>query len=127
MPTIQPLLDQKRLDHAKEIIRLYGEQIPAEAQKAILEQKIILGMSPYEAKTAAGGYFFKVDADLSVWPPNADPNVVIAKQATHPDNSKIWLTFETATQFVGEGVAKFTVYFKKGRALKIEKVSEFNK
>ncbi len=121
MPSVQPLLDEKRLEFAKETIRLYGDQIPVDAQKSILEQKIILGMSPYEARLAGGAYFFKVEADSSVWAPNTDPNLVIAKQATHPDSSKIWLTFETATQFATDGFVRFTVYFEKGRAVKIEK------
>ncbi len=122
MPTTHPLLDEKRLELAKETIHLYGAQISSDAQKAILEQKITLGMSPYEARLAGGAYFFKVEADPSVWPPNTDPNLVIAKQATHPDNSKIWLTFETATQFSNDGLTRFTVSFEKGRAVKIEKI-----
>lgn len=121
MSTQPSILDEKRLEYAKEAIRLYGDKIPLAAQKAILEQKITIGMSPYEAGLAGGAYFFKVEADPSFWAANTDPNVVIAKQATHPDNSKIWLTFENQTQFSSEGVTKFTVYFEKGRALKIDK------
>ena len=121
MPTQSSILDEKRLEYAKETIRLYGDKIAPSAQKAILEQKITVGMSPYEAGLAGGAYFFKVEADPVIWPANTDPNVVIAKQATHPDNSKIWLTFENATQFPAEGSTKFTVYFEKGIALKIDK------
>ncbi|NKI70727.1 hypothetical protein GN109_14990 [Collimonas pratensis] len=101
--------------------------MPVEAQKAILEQKITLGMSPYEAKLAGGPYFFDVEADSSVWPLNTDPNLVIAKQATHPDNSKIRMTFETATQFPDNGLTKFTVFVEKGRVVKIEKLSQVKK
>lgn len=121
MPTVKPVLDEKLLAIAKETIRLYSDQIPINAQNAILEQKVTLGMSPYEAKLAAGAFYFKVQADSTIWPPDADPNIVIAKQATHPDNSKIWMTFETATQFPSDGLTRFTVFFEKGQAVKIEK------
>ena len=121
MQTVKPVLNEKLLALAKETIRVYGDQIPEDAQNAILEQRVTLGMSPYEAKLAAGAFHFKVNADPTIWSANADPNIVIAKQATHPDNSKIWMTFETATQFPDDGLTRFTVSFEKGRAVKIEK------
>ena len=124
MPTEQPLLDEKLLEYAKETIRLYGDQIPPEAQKSILEQKVILGMSPYEARLAGGAFFYKVVADPKNWPPNADPLNVMWKQSTNPDNSKIWMTFENATQFPGEGTKRFMVYFIKGKAVEITKNEE---
>ena len=126
MPSTQPEIDEKRLEVAKETLRLYGDQIPVQAQKDILEQRVTLGMSPYEASLAAGAYFFKVVADSKVWPPNTDPNIVIANQATQPDDSKIWLTFETPTQFLGDGLVKFTVGFEKGRVVTIEKANSAN-
>jgi len=116
------ILDEKRLDWAKKTIAAYGDQIPLTAQESILKQKIVIGMSPYEARLAGGAYSFKVQADPAVWPTDADPNLVIEKQAVHPDNSKIWLTFETATQFPVDGLARFTVYFEKGRVVSIEKI-----
>ncbi len=122
MSTNQPQLDEKRLEYAKETIRLYGNQIPAQAQKNILEQRVTLGMSPYEAKLAGGAFFFKVIADPQNWPKNSDPYDVMWAQSTHPDNSEIWMTFETATQFPDEGIQRFQVYFIQGKAAQINKV-----
>lgn len=122
MTTIKPLLDQKRLESAKETIRLYGNQIPEQAQIDILAQQVTLGMSPYEARLAGGAFYFKVEADPAIWPANADPFNVMWKQSTHPDDSKIWMTFETATQFPDVGKQRFEVYFTKGKAMEIKQV-----
>ena len=40
----------------------------------------------------------------------------------HPDDSKIWMTFQTATQYAGEGMQKFKVAFEKGRVVEIIKL-----
>ena len=117
-------LDLERLEIAVEAIKKHGDQIAVDKQKSILEQKIVLGMTPYEAKLAGGAYFFHVKADPSVWMPNADPNIVISAQTAKPDNSKIWLTFETTTQFLDEGLSRFVVYFEQGKAINIEKSNE---
>ncbi len=119
MPAAPAQLDEKRLAFARECIRLYGNQIPIQAQVAILAQRVTLGMSPYEAKIAAGGAYYKVEADRKIWPPNADPEQVLARQSTKPDDSKIWMSFQTATQFPGEGMQPFTVYFEKGKVMSI--------
>jgi hypothetical protein len=124
MTKTQPQLDQKRLEHAKEAIRLYGSQIPQQAQVDILEQRVTLDMSPYEARLAGGAFHFKVEADPTNWPPNANPFNVMWKQSTHPDDSKIWMTFETSTQFPDEGNRRFEVYFTKGKAIEITQVKE---
>jgi hypothetical protein len=122
--TAQPLLDQKLLEHAKEAIRLYGNQIPIEAQKSILQQKITVGMSPYEARLAGGAFSYKVEADPKNWPKNTDPRKVMWKQSTNPDDSKIWMTFQNVTQFPGEGKKRFTVFFIHGKAVEINKLGE---
>lgn len=114
MATAEVNIDKVRLEFAKEAIRLYGDKIPAQSQKNILKQQIAVGMSPYEAKLAGGAFYYKVEADPKVWPQNADPLVVIDKQSVAPDGSKIWMTFETETQFPNEGRKKFQVYFEKG-------------
>lgn len=119
MPILPPPLDQKRLAYAMECIRLYGDRIPLEAQKAILLQRIVPGMTPYEAKLAGGGAYFKVQPDPKVWPPNANPEVVMARQSDTPDDSKIWMSFKNATQFPGEGEQAFTAYFEKGKVISI--------
>ena len=120
-------LDQKRLEFARETIRMYGDQIPEQAQKDILAQKVTLGMSPYEAKLAGGAFYFKVQADPKKWPANADPQVVIDKQSVLPDESKIWMTFENETQFPSDGKQRFQVYFFNGKAREIKKNQEIDK
>ena len=122
MTTTEVTLDKTRLEFAKEAIRLYGDKIPAQSQKDILEQKITVGMSPYEAKLAGGAFYYKVEVDPKKWPQNADPLVVIDRQSITPDESKIWMTFETETQFPGEGKNRFEVYFRHGKAQEIRKI-----
>jgi hypothetical protein len=127
MPTNQLNLDEKRLEYAKETIQLYGRQIPLPIQKDILAQRVTLGMSPYEARLAGGGFYFKVVADPKVWPANASPYDVMWRQSTHPDNSKIWMAFQTSTQFPDEGQQRFSVYFEKGKAIEITKLTQEEK
>ena len=115
-------LDEKRLELARKAIQLRGDQISEEAKKSILEQRITLGMSPYEAGLAGGSFTLKVEPDPENWPSDADPKEVMRQQATSPDNSKIWMIFETETQFPYEGKKRFWVYFTQGKALKIAKL-----
>lgn len=55
---------------------------------------------------------------------NADPLRVIDKQSVAPDESKIWMTFETETQFPGAGRKKFRVFFERGRAAEIYEIND---
>ncbi len=114
--------DQQVLQYAKDTLRVSGDRITPEMRAAILAQTVVLGMSPFEAKLAAGLFFFRVDADLSVWPSNADPYDVMWRQSTHPDRSHIWMTFETQTQYPARGESQFTVYFELGRAVRIDRL-----
>lgn len=77
--------------------------IPASAQRGILNQRILIGMSPYEAKLAGGAFYYKIESDSKVWPPRSDPYVVMDMQSLQPDESKIWMTIQNDTQFPGEG------------------------
>ena len=126
MPAYKTHFDQARLEYAKKTIDLYGDKIPKEAQKNILLQKIVIGMSPYEAKLAGGAFHYKVEHDPKVWPKDAvvDPLAVINKQSVAPDDSKIWMTFENETQFPSDGVQRFEVYFVHGKAQEIRKLTE---
>jgi hypothetical protein len=124
MTKTEETLNKERLEFAKKAIRLYGDKIPPQSQNSILEQKITIGMSPYEAKLAGGAFYYKVEADPEKWPTNSDPLAVIDKQSIAPDESKIWMTFETETQFPGEGKQIFTVYFYNGKAQTIEKSNQ---
>jgi hypothetical protein len=123
MSTPKPQLDQKRLEYAKGIIRDYGNKIPPQIQEAILAQRVVLDMPPYEASLAAGAHSFQVIPDPEKWPKNADPYKVIQAQTLHPDNSEIWLTFKTATQFPDKGMIQFKVFFRSGKAVTIEELA----
>ena len=122
MPTADPHLDKKRLEYAKGVIKQFGDKIPLEVQKGILAQQVTLGMPPYEASLAAGAYTFEVIADPKKWPKDADPYKVIQAQTLHPDDSQIWMIFQTATQFPEKGLIRFRVFFKGGKALEIKEV-----
>jgi hypothetical protein len=118
--TKEPVLDQKRLEYARGVIAKFGEKMSDEAKRDILAQEVTTGIPPYEAYLAAGAFSFQVDADPAVWPKNADPYSVIQAQSLHPDNSRITLIFENATQFPDRGVTRFKVFFAQGRATRIE-------
>lgn len=114
---------EKRKAEALEIFKTYPNAVSIELQAKILAQQVDIGMDPYMAHLAAGAFAFKVDADPAKWEGNADPYNVMWAQSQHPDDSQIWMTFETDTQFPGEGEKRFTVYFQKGKAVKIEKLA----
>ena len=90
-----------------------------EAKRNILDKKITLGMTPHEARLAGGGCFYKVQADPERWLPGSDPLVVMARQANHPDDSKITLTFRNATQFQTPEPVTFRVEIRRGRVTEI--------
>lgn len=83
---------------------------------------VALGMTPSEARHAAGAFSFKVIADPSRWGKNADPYQVMATQSQQPDDSQIWMTFKNAVQYPSEGEQAFRVHFRHGKAVEIEKL-----
>lgn len=113
---------QRRRNQVLQVFRDYPDKIAPAIQEKIMAEQIVLGMAPYEAHLAAGAFAFKVIADRSKWKGNPDPYKVMWAQSLHPDNSEIWMTFATDTQYPGEGMKKFTVYFKSGKALTINKL-----
>lgn len=82
--------------------------------KNIEKGKIIPGMNTLEAAKAGGAYFFRVLADEAVWERDADPYLIIRAQAEHPDNSRIWMTFQNNTQYPGKDIQTFRVRFVQG-------------
>lgn len=88
-----------------------------------MRSKVVLGMTPSEARHAAGEFFFKVLADPAKWKKNADPYQVMWAQSQQPDESQIWMTFKNSVQYPSEGEQAFRVYFRQGRAVKIEKLT----
>ena len=117
-------LDEKRRVVVQKILEKYPDKFSSHVKESILSQLVELGMTPYEAHLAAGAFFFKVEADKEKWPGNPDPYRVMWAQSERPDNSKIWMTFETPTQFPDEGKRRFRVAFEKGRAVVIAKLEK---
>jgi hypothetical protein len=94
-----------------------------EAKRNISNHKITLGMTPYEARLAGGSFFYKVEADAKRWSPGSDPLMVIAKQSTQPDDSKIAMIFRNATQFDTREPTTFRVEIRRGRVTEIVAVN----
>jgi hypothetical protein len=113
---------QKRRDEIIKLLKDYPDKIAPAIQEEILAERIILGMTPYDASLAAGAFTFKVIADTTKWEKNADPYNVMWAQSTNPDNSQIWMTFENDSQYPSEGKQRFRVFFQGGKAVEIEKL-----
>ncbi len=111
---------EQRMALAKTFFEKNPQMVPQEHQDMILQQRVILGMTPYEAHLAAGGFSFRVIADQSKWPAGYNPYHVMWRQSTDPDNSEIWMTFQTDTQFSGLGSKTFRVHFQLGQAVDIQ-------
>lgn len=113
---------EKRRKLALQIFKEYPDKISPVIQEKILANQIILGMTPYDCYLAGGAFMFKVSADTAKWGKNADPYDVMWAQSVTPDDSEIWMTFETETQYPGEGRKQFQVHFQKGKAVEIVKL-----
>ena len=112
-----------RLRRRKEALQVFSEQpnyFSREVQEAILSNRVILGMTPYDVHLAVGAFAFKVVADKSKWPDGANPWDVMWAQTQHPDQSEIWLTFESDIQLPDQPGQNFRVYIKGGKAQTIE-------
>ena len=109
---------------ARKMFAEHPELFPEERRQPILDGRVTLGMTPYEAKLAGGAFAFKVIADKTRWPADADPWKVMWRQSIEADDSEIWMTFKNATQFPGEGERVFRVHFKRGKAVDIEGMKE---
>lgn len=115
---------EQRMELARQIFRDHPDKISAQSQEAILAQRVILGMSPYEAYLAAGQFAFRVIADQTKWPKNSDPYQVMWGQSMYPDGSQIWMTFQTEMQYPGGERTMFRVFFENGKAVEIERLQD---
>ena len=87
-------------------------------------KKITIGMNTREASLAGGAYFYRVIADEEVWDKDTDPNIIIKTQATQPDNSHIWMTFQNETQYLDKGLQTFQVEFQRGKVINIKNITK---
>lgn len=113
---------ESRRREALEIFEKHPGKISPSIQEKILAGQVVLGMAPYDAHLAAGAFTFKVIADPAKWKSNADPYKVMWAQSVDPDDSQIWMTFETDTQYPSEGNQLFRVLFRGGKAVDIERL-----
>ena len=114
---------QERRNRLLQIFRDYGDRIAPALRESILAEKIVLGMTPYDAHLAGGAFAFKVIADPAKWEKNADPYKVMWAQSINTDESQIWMTFENNSQYSAEGKQYFQVFFKNGKAVEITKLA----
>jgi hypothetical protein len=114
--------DQARREYVRGVVRQFSDNIAPSIQHNILAQEVVLGMSPYEAHLAAGAFSFRVKPDMRKWSKDADPYAVMWRQSMAPDNSQIWMIFETDTQFPGFGMVRFRVQFEFGKVIKIDRM-----
>jgi len=113
----------RRRDEALRLFVEHPESFMPAVREAILANRVIVGMRPYDCYLAAGAFAYKVQADTAIWPPSSDPLRVLWAQTLRPDNSQIWMSFETDTQFPGEGLCRFRVHFRHGAVARIEKLT----
>ncbi|WP_198683853.1 hypothetical protein [Peristeroidobacter agariperforans] len=111
--------DEARVALAQRMIAERPQHVREQYREAILSGIVTLGMTPFEAKLAGGGFAYKVQPDPTRWPSNANPLAVIFAQSEQPDASYIRMTFRTDTQFPGAGTRAFHVVFKQGAAQEI--------
>jgi hypothetical protein len=109
---------------AKAMFATYPQFFPEERRQSILDGVVLLGMTPLEARSAGGAFFYKVSADPKRWPANSDPHKVMWAQSTQADSSEIWMTFKNRSQFLSANDVMFRVYFEQGRAVRIEKMEK---
>lgn len=114
--------DTERINYSNMMFVEHPELFPVEHRQSILNGRIDIGMSPFEAKLAGGAFYFKVIPDKAVWPEKYDPYKVMWTQSLRPDNSFIKMTFTNGSQFSGEGVVAFEVVFENGKACSFAKV-----
>lgn len=93
--------------------------VSADIKQAIEKRVVIPGMCPLQAFAAAGSPgFYQVTADKK-WQPNIAPPVIINAQCEKPDDSVIWLTFRSKTQFGTPQAVVFYAHFEKGRVVEV--------
>lgn len=112
--------EKSRLKSAREYLEKNPGTIRPETQKAILSQRVVLGMCPFEAHLAAGQFYYGMKNDPK-WPSGTNPIRIMWAQCKEPDSSEFWMSFMTRTQFEDRRPTVFKVIFKEGRAVAIER------
>src|SRR6266545_2412750 len=93
-----------------------------EKRRAILAGKVILGMSPDEAHRAAGPFVFAVVGNR---PRGFSPEDILARTESFNENIAIRMRFCNTTQYGSNDGIPFFVIFRKGKAVEILTLEEF--
>jgi len=114
--------DAKLRREMEQIFEKYPDKFSREIRQGFADRQVVIGMDPYLAHLTAGAFTYKVEADPSKWPGHADPMQVMWAQARRPDDSKIAMTFDNATQYPGQGKVRFTVLIEQGKVKEIRRM-----
>lgn len=114
----------ERRAYALDMFQQNPELFPEERRAAILDGKVEVGMTPFEARLAGGAFQYRVVADPAVWPPHTDPLKVMWGQSLQPDASEITMVFRNTTQFDGPVPVSFQVDFQHGTARRISVLNQ---
>jgi hypothetical protein len=116
-----------RIRRRKEALRVFSEQPNYFAQPirdAILANRVISGMTPYDVHLAVGAFSFKLMADRQQWPKDANPWDVMWAQTFAPDQSQIWLMFDSALQQPELGQRRYQAVLQAGRVVQLNLLPE---
>lgn len=119
--------ENSRIRRRKEALRVFSEQPNYFAQPirdAILANRVIPGMTPYDVHLAIGAFSFKVMPDRAQWPKDANPWDVMWAQTFAPDQSQIWLMFDSARQQPELGPRRYQAVCQAGRVQEINLLPE---
>ena len=111
------MAEDGRARREKEALQGFGahpEYFPEHIRKAILSNRVIIGMPPYDVYLAAGAFSFKGNADPK-WPNGFDPWKVMWAQTQQPGQSEIWLTFESDTQLPEQNGQHLRAHVQNGK------------
>lgn len=112
-----------RVRRRREALRVFSEQphfFTQAIRDAILANRVVPGMTPYDVHLAVGAFSFKVSADRSKWPEGANPWDVLWAQSEAPDQSAIWLMFESDIQIPDTPGQRFCAHVKGGVVVMVE-------
>jgi len=108
-----------RRGRAQEQISRHPEHFNSRYRSAVLRGQVLLGMNPFEARSAGGDFVCEVRADPAKWPPQTDPLQILMSQSGEPDNSVVIMTFSNGSQYPERGQCTFKVHFRQGRVYEI--------
>ena len=119
---MSPDFEKHRKANAEEYLGEHND-LTDEIKHAIRKGKIILGMCPEDARIAGGRCEMAYSSFVPDprWGENPNPLDVMLAQRNNPDSSCFTLMFQNRTQFKTNDPVAFSVFFEKGRSVRIER------